>query len=107
QLRFLGTIAPVEILIGAERRRALQLVIVDVEFIGFEFRAVTQPAPRQWKQAGSHTEETAEAQPPRRILSPRPCRSSAVRCDRSCRRSAAAPQCPRHDRSRSADAAWS
>src|SRR3977135_4196543 len=59
---FLGTIAPAEVLGGAERRRASQLVIVDVELIGFELPVVAQPRPRQRQQAGSHAEEAAEAQ---------------------------------------------
>ena len=44
QLRFLRTIAPIEILVRAERRRALQLFVVDVEFVGFEFDVVAQAA---------------------------------------------------------------
>src|SRR5690242_11391701 len=44
QLRFLCAIAPVEILVGTERRRALQLLIVDVEFVGFELRVVAKPS---------------------------------------------------------------
>src|SRR5262245_4505843 len=36
QFGFLRAIAPVEILVGTERRRALQLFIIDVEFVGFE-----------------------------------------------------------------------
>src|SRR4051794_3706019 len=62
QFHFLRTITPVEILVGAKRWRALQLVIVDVELVGFEPRAVAQPAPRQWKQVGSHAEEAAETE---------------------------------------------
>src|ERR1700686_3958302 len=60
QFRFLRTIAPVELLVGSERRRALQLVIVDVEFVGFEPGVVAKPAPGQRKQIGSHAEEPAE-----------------------------------------------
>src|SRR5260221_6373138 len=40
QLGFLRTIAPIEIVVGAERRRAAQFFIVDVEFVGLEFRIV-------------------------------------------------------------------
>ena len=36
QFGFLRAIAPVEILVGAERRRAPQFLVVDVEFVGFE-----------------------------------------------------------------------
>src|SRR6478735_3854832 len=42
QLRFLRAIAPVEILVGTERRRAPQLVIVDVELIGLELAVVAK-----------------------------------------------------------------
>src|SRR5258708_33528914 len=62
QLRFLRTIAPVEILVGAERRRALQLLILDVEFVGLESGAVAEPAPGQRNQIGSDAEKAAEAQ---------------------------------------------
>src|SRR5882724_580221 len=62
QLRFLRTIAPVEILVGAERRRALQLLIFDVEFVGLEPGAVAEPARRQGRQVGTYSEDAAEAQ---------------------------------------------
>ena len=103
QFLFLRTIAPVEILVGAERRRALQFVVVDVEFVGLEPGAVAKPAPRQRQQIGADAEEAAETQTRRRTPCRRSCRSSAVRYGRSCRRSAAAPRCLRHDRSRSTD----
>ena len=44
QFRFLRTIAPIEILVRAERRRALQLLVVNVGFVGFEFDVVAQAA---------------------------------------------------------------
>ena len=62
QLRFLRAIAPVEILVGAERRRAPELVIVDVELVGLDPRVVGQARPRQRKQSGSHAEEAAETE---------------------------------------------
>src|SRR5665213_1494433 len=62
QLRFLRAIAPVEILVGAERRRAPQFLIVDVELIGFEPGIVGETRPWQRQQAGSHAEETAETE---------------------------------------------
>src|SRR5207245_11019461 len=62
QFRFLRPIAPLEILVSAERWRALQLLIVNVEFVGFAPHVVTQFAPRQWKQIGSHAKEAAETQ---------------------------------------------
>src|SRR6476659_9956002 len=40
----------------------LQLVFFDVEFVRLEFGVVAKPAPRQWKQIGSHAEKSAEAQ---------------------------------------------
>jgi hypothetical protein len=46
QLRFLRTIAPVEILVGAERRRAPELVIVDIELVGLDPRVVGWARPR-------------------------------------------------------------
>src|SRR5882757_3608715 len=58
QFRFLRTIAPVEILVGAERRRAFQLLIPDIEFVGLEPGAVAKPAPRQRQQIGPHAEES-------------------------------------------------
>ena len=62
QLGFLRTIAPVEILVGAERRRPLQFLVVDVEHIGFELRVVGETGPRQRQQAGSDAKEAAEAE---------------------------------------------
>src|SRR3954462_4628900 len=62
QFGFLGAIAPVEILVGAERRRALQLLIVDVELVGFELRAVAKSSPRQRNQIGADAEKAAETQ---------------------------------------------
>src|ERR1700687_1470616 len=62
QLRFLRAIAPVEILVGAEGRRAPQLVLVDIELIGFEGGVVGETRPRQRQQAGSHAEKPAETE---------------------------------------------
>src|SRR5712671_4673035 len=62
QLCFLRAIAPVEILVGAERRRAPQLVIVDVKLIGLEFGVVGQTRPWQREQVGSHAKEPAETE---------------------------------------------
>src|SRR3954469_15513329 len=59
QLGLLRPVAPVEILVGVERRRALQLVIVGVELVGLEPGVVAQPRPGQWQQIGSHAEEAA------------------------------------------------
>ena len=70
QLRFLRAIAPVEILVGAERRRAPELVIVDIELVGLDPPVVGQARPRQRKQVGSNAEEPAETEESRRI----PCR---------------------------------
>src|SRR6202035_492370 len=62
QLRFLRAIAPVEILVGAERRRAPEFVIVDVELVGFELRVIGEARPGERQQVGSHAEEPAEAE---------------------------------------------
>src|SRR5260221_9082287 len=60
QLRLLRTIAPVEVLVGPKGRRALQLLIVDIEFVGAESRIIGETPPRQRKQVGAHAEEAAE-----------------------------------------------
>src|SRR4029079_12916443 len=60
QLFFLGAIAPVEILVGPERRRALQFFIVDVEFVGFEPGVVAKPSPRQRNQVGADAQKPPE-----------------------------------------------
>src|SRR3984957_8892682 len=62
QLGLLRTIAPVEILIGAERWRASQLLTIDVELVGFEPGTVGQARPWQRQQIGSHAEEAAETE---------------------------------------------
>src|SRR5450759_3200725 len=62
QLRFLRAIAPVEIPVGAERRRAPELVIVGIELVSLDPRVVGQARPRQREQVGSHAEEPAEAE---------------------------------------------
>src|SRR5216684_5057435 len=62
QFGLLRAIAPVEILVGVERRRPPQFVILDVELIGLEFRVVAQTRPWQRQQAGSHAEKSAEAE---------------------------------------------
>src|SRR5580704_11025262 len=62
QLGFLRTIAPVEILVGAERWRASQFLIIDVELVGFEPGVVGQTRPWQRQQIGAHAEETTEAE---------------------------------------------
>src|SRR6476646_5348147 len=62
QFGFLRPIAPVEILVCTKRRRALQLVILDVDFVGLEFRVVAKLAPGQWQKVGTQAEEAAEAQ---------------------------------------------
>src|SRR5258708_26504069 len=56
QLGFLRAIAPIKILVGAEGWRAAQFFIVDVEFVGLEFRIVLEAPPRQRKQIGSDAE---------------------------------------------------
>src|SRR5258705_13035756 len=61
QFGFLRPIAPVEILVGTKRRRALQFVILDVDFVGFEFRVVAKLAPRQRQKIGAQAKEAAEA----------------------------------------------
>src|ERR1700730_6342363 len=63
QLRFLRTIAPVEIQVGAERRRAPEFLIVDVELVGLESGVVGEARPWHRKQGGSHAEEPAETEP--------------------------------------------
>src|SRR3984957_10479648 len=45
QLRFLRAVAPVGILFRAERRRAPEFLVVDVEHVGLEFRIVGQARP--------------------------------------------------------------
>src|SRR5207248_977269 len=50
QRGLLRAIAPVEILVGAERRRVLQLVILDVELISLEASVVAKPRPGQRQQ---------------------------------------------------------
>src|ERR1700730_14238123 len=60
QFGFLRAIAPIKILVGAERRRAAQFFIVDIEFVGLEYRIVIEAPPRQRKQIGSDAEEAAE-----------------------------------------------
>src|ERR1700738_1353195 len=60
QLCFLRTVAPIEILVRAERRRVFQLVIVDVEFVRLEPHIVAKATPGQRKQVRSHAKEPAE-----------------------------------------------
>src|SRR5580700_12038545 len=54
QLGFLRAVAPVEILVGAERRRTPEFFVVDVEFVGLEPRIVAKARPRQRQQVGAH-----------------------------------------------------
>src|ERR1700754_4141823 len=60
QFDFLRPIAPIEIPVGAKRRRAFQLVIVDVELVGFEAGVVVQLAPGQRQEIAAHAEEAAK-----------------------------------------------
>src|SRR5690349_2555419 len=46
---FLAAIAPIEFLIGGERRRALELLVSDVDVISAERAIVFQPRPRDWQ----------------------------------------------------------
>src|SRR5262245_58712600 len=62
QLSFLRAIAPVEILVGTERRRASQFFIVDVELVGLEPWIVAEARPGQWKQTGAYAEKAAKTQ---------------------------------------------
>src|SRR5215813_11174573 len=61
-LDFAAAVAPVEVLAGGKRRRALQLLLGEIEMVGTERAIVSQARPGDRDMLLSHAEEAAEAQ---------------------------------------------
>src|SRR5262245_65582383 len=61
-LDFAAAVAPVEILSGAKRRRALQFLLGEIEVIGAKRTIVSQARPGDRAVLLSHAEEAAEAE---------------------------------------------
>src|SRR5262245_13623465 len=61
-LDFAAAVAPVEVLPGAKRRRALQFLLSEIEMIGAERAIVSQARPGNRDMLLSHAEETPEAE---------------------------------------------
>src|SRR5262245_4987153 len=61
-LDFAAAVAPVKVLPGAKRRRALQFLLGEIEMIGAERAIVSQARPGNRDMLLSHAEETPEAE---------------------------------------------
>src|SRR5262245_40589711 len=61
-LDFAAAVAPVEVLAGGKRRRALQFLLGEIEMVGAERAIVSQARPGDRDMLLSHAEEAAEAE---------------------------------------------